>query len=240
MHHDNDNGPVRYGPWPTTADIARRLGTKTYFTWRPCKRGHLSPRWTSSNNCSECGYEAIRERKKNDQEYVIKMREYHKEYQVTRKSVDPEFLERCRENGRKSDRRPGRRARQNERRKERIATDPEFRDRINRQAAPARKRWKKNNPEARRIHCRTRRARMAGVGGTHTAAEVEAIHARQKFRCAECGTSTKKKRHVDHIIPIALGGSNAAFNLQILCPLCNDRKGAKHPIEFAKLKGRLL
>lgn len=240
MHHDNDNEPVRYGPWPTTAETARKLGTKTYFTWKSCKRGHLSPRWTVSHNCSECGYESIRNRRLEDTEYVEKIREYHREYQSERRKTDPDFLESARAAGRKHDKNPRRMEKRNRRKRERIATDPIFREKINNQARPSKRRWKANNRETLRVHGRTRRARMAGVGGIHTAAEVDAIHARQKFKCAECGTSTKKKRHVDHIMPIALGGSNAAFNLQILCPLCNDRKGAKHPIEFAKLKGRLL
>ncbi|TIL38607.1 MAG: HNH endonuclease [Mesorhizobium sp.] len=83
---------------------------------------------------------------------------------------------------------------------------------------------------------------MRGNEGTHTARDVANIARRQKYKCAECGISIKGKgkQQVDHIMPIALGGSNWPANLQILCAACNQMKNAKHPIDFAQLKGRLL
>ncbi|MEV4606157.1 HNH endonuclease [Neorhizobium sp. LMR1-1-1.1] len=65
---------------------------------------------------------------------------------------------------------------------------------------------------------------------------------RQKYRCAECGASVRKttERHVDHIMPLSRGGSNGKQNLQVLCPPCNLKKAAKHPIDFAQERGRLL
>ena len=44
-------------------------------------------------------------------------------------------------------------------------------------------------------------------------------------KCAQCGSS--EKLEIDHIIPIARGGSNETTNLQILCRKCNRKKGAK-------------
>ena len=44
-------------------------------------------------------------------------------------------------------------------------------------------------------------------------------------RCANCGS--REKIEWDHIIPLALGGSNTARNLQILCEQCNRSKGAR-------------
>jgi 5-methylcytosine-specific restriction endonuclease McrA len=53
----------------------------------------------------------------------------------------------------------------------------------------------------------------------------------QHGRCAFCGKNItgKGKHHLDHIQPLALGGSHTIENLQYLCPACNMRKSAKPP-----------
>lgn len=47
---------------------------------------------------------------------------------------------------------------------------------------------------------------------------------RDQGRCAECGS--QENLEYDHVIPLALGGSNTDRNLQLLCETCNRRKGA--------------
>jgi hypothetical protein len=42
--------------------------------------------------------------------------------------------------------------------------------------------------------------------------------------CAECGT--RDDLTVDHVIPLARGGTNHISNMQVLCLSCNIRKGA--------------
>jgi len=39
---------------PATGQRARELGEKMYFTGKRCAKGHLSARYASSGNCSEC------------------------------------------------------------------------------------------------------------------------------------------------------------------------------------------
>lgn len=46
---------------------------------------------------------------------------------------------------------------------------------------------------------------------------------RDRGRCAHCGADSELQ--FDHVIPLALGGSDAAENLQILCGPCNRKKG---------------
>jgi len=43
-------------------------------------------------------------------------------------------------------------------------------------------------------------------------------------RCRNCGSD--RELQFDHIIPRALGGSNVADNIELLCRTCNLRKGA--------------
>ncbi len=62
----------------------------------------------------------------------------------------------------------------------------------------------------------------------------------QKKKCANCKKSLKGKWHLDHITPIARGGTNWTWNLQILCPHCNCSKNAKDPFIWARENGRLL
>jgi hypothetical protein len=46
---------------------------------------------------------------------------------------------------------------------------------------------------------------------------------RDSGRCVKCGSTVKLE--FDHIIPITMGGSNTARNLQLLCEACNRAKG---------------
>lgn len=62
----------------------------------------------------------------------------------------------------------------------------------------------------------------------------------QGNKCAFCSQSlTRKKVHLDHIVPLARGGQHTDLNLQVLCSTCNHRKSAKDPIQFAQENGKL-
>ena len=51
------------------------------------------------------------------------------------------------------------------------------------------------------------------------------VFQRDNYRCRECGATNKQTRlHVDHIVPVAKGGTNDLSNLQILCEACNKAK----------------
>src|SRR5665213_3235115 len=108
--------------------------------------------------------------------------------------------------------------REHERNKKRYAANPT----PNRSAA-----WQRDHPVESRAH---------------TAKEIEVLAERQNHLCAHpwCGKSIRRKRHADHIVPLALGGSNNIANIQLLCPPCNHKKSDKHPVEWAQQNGMLL
>lgn len=219
---------------------ARAQGLKRYFTGQHCKRGHVAERHVSNLTCMECQREKSRARypdrdrdaererlrvwKKNNREKVRgEAREYNNrpEIKARQKAYYADNYEHIRE---------GRLARYAEQRQGRIAYS---------------KAWCEANPDKAREHSRmgmcVRRARKRGAGGTHTATDLAAILKVQGNRCAYCRTSLNGiAKHVDHIIPLKRGGSNARSNLQYLCRPCNQSKGAKHPVDYARSIGLLL
>lgn len=106
------------------------------------------------------------------------------------------------------------------------------------------KRWYAQNREKGQAigatAARNRRARIKKVGGTHTAADIAWLMEQQKGKCAFCLLSfDDEKPHVDHYVPLALGGSNDRKNLRLLHETCNLMKSSKHPVSFAKQHGML-
>lgn len=51
---------------------------------------------------------------------------------------------------------------------------------------------------------------------------------RDAFKCVYCGIpSTHTILEIDHIVPIACGGTNSPLNLAACCPDCNTAKGSE-------------
>lgn len=70
---------------------------------------------------------------------------------------------------------------------------------------------------------------------------IKSIGDRQKWRCPVCRSQLGDSGyHMDHIVPLALGGEHHRLNIQLLCPACNLSKGKKDPIKFMQEKGMLL
>jgi len=97
--------------------------------------------------------------------------------------------------------------------------------------------YAQKNPLRRRINEAKRRARANSTLICFTSLDVINLMDKQSGRCAACAVQTGKKYHVDHIVPLSLGGDNSRFNIQILCPNCNLRKGSLLQNEFMQRMG---
>lgn len=191
---------------------AKAIGSKFYFTGQPCKEGHIAPRYTSGRSCVECiNGKAMERYWENPSDHHKRARQWDAENRDRVRVLTRDRLRHYR------------------------AENPDRFREYNRK-------YRLEKPHIHRNANRNRKARIRGSVGSHTPEDVAEILRRQKYRCAECSASVRKatERHVDHIMPLSRGGSNGKENLQILCPPCNLRKAAKHPLDFAREQGRLL
>jgi len=94
-----------------------------------------------------------------------------------------------------------------------------------------RRKWKMENPTSVKI---SKKKRALVVIKDNS----EIINNIKKTHCYWCGKALHNKYHLDHVVPIAKGGSHAAYNLVSACSVCNLSKGAKMPNDFLK-KGQL-
>lgn len=99
--------------------------------------------------------------------------------------------------------------------------------------------YRKNNHEKLVIDSQNRQKRLKDNGGKLSYGIIPKLLKLQKNKCACCKCNLDKY-HVDHIIPIAIGGQHIDSNIQILCPFCNQSKHAQHPIDFMQKNGYLL
>lgn len=115
--------------------------------------------------------------------------------------------------------------------------------------------WKKANPDKvkagaaaylqsnlgkHRVNQHTRRARKSKAGGKLSQGLSDKLFILQKGKCPCCKRPLGDDFHLDHIMPLALGGTNTDCNIQLLRAKCNVSKGAKHPTEFMQRRGFLL
>lgn len=101
--------------------------------------------------------------------------------------------------------------------------------------------WRANNKDKWVMYNHNRRARRITAGGKLTAGLSDLLFKLQRGKCAcGCGKPLGDDYHLDHIMPLALGGTNTDDNIQLLRKTCNLKKGTKHPIDFMQTRGFLL
>jgi hypothetical protein len=100
--------------------------------------------------------------------------------------------------------------------------------------------WRKANPEAVRVFGQNRKATKRKNGGVLSTGLSSKLFKLQRGKCACCGLPLGKNYHLDHIMPLALGGLHVDTNMQLLRQRCNNQKSAKHPVDFMQSRGFLL
>lgn len=96
------------------------------------------------------------------------------------------------------------------------------------------------NPLLWKVHKNKYRAQALGGGGDHTVSDIHAVWEKQGGLCAHSWCRVDLRvvgRHLDHRMPLVLGGTNNRDNLQYLCPPCNLKKCRMHPDEYAARHG---
>lgn len=217
---------VYVGETRTCSKCGRDLPATSEFFHRHGDKARPNVLWSSS--CRECRTAAQRARYREDPE---KARERWRGWYSANREYDKKRVSAWREAH------PGRAA---ERSREYYIK--------NREAILAREQeWRENNRDRHRAmtdkwratHQRQYRESVANqsrnrraAAGHHTPADVRAQYKRQKGRCFWCRTELDRY-HVDHVMPIAAGGTNDPENIVVSCPSCNLSKSSKHPMDFA-------
>lgn len=100
--------------------------------------------------------------------------------------------------------------------------------------------WRNANRDTVAHWNRLTKAQRRGAEGTHTKAEARALLERQEYCCANCEANLLLiEPHLDHFVPLILGGTNYVSNLQWLCATCNLTKGGKDPYVWLSQQKKL-
>lgn len=101
------------------------------------------------------------------------------------------------------------------------------------------KAWRKKHKEAMRRYMRPIKVMRRAAEGRFDESDVVRMLAEQNNTCVACPTNIATCYCVDHVIPLARGGTHWPSNLQLLCGPCNRSKGTKTMAEWIAWKASL-
>lgn len=93
------------------------------------------------------------------------------------------------------------------------------------------------NPGAKRVYENNRRKQSIGKLSRGI---IQRLLELQRGMCPCCKQPLGQDYHLDHKMPLTLGGLNTDDNMQLLRKTCNLQKNAKHPVDFMQSRGFLL
>ncbi len=242
----------------TRAD-AFAIGARQYYTGRPCKYGHIAPRWTTNGTCVTCGAEQKTEwrathrdqQRETDAAWREKNCDRLKSQAHARYHENPErYRGKARRfyqahkiilrqkavayhHANKEERRASY-ARWYQANREKIAERRQTMWANNVNSVRERQRAYAANNRALYVAASHRRRARAGCTSRNLVAFLSWMRIAPRVRCYWCKqTVAKTNREADHIIPLVLGGAHAIGNLCVSCRSCNRRKNAKQPQDFS-------
>ena len=96
------------------------------------------------------------------------------------------------------------------------------------------------NPASGHVSWQKRRALKLNAVGVLSPGLAGRLYKLQGGKCPCCKQPLGDDYHMDHIMPLSLGGTNTDDNIQLLRKKCNQTKRARQPIEFMQSRGFLL
>lgn len=203
---------------------AKKQGLRRYFTGSPCRKGHLSEKYTSDGGCIECAIERANTRYASNRDVILKQcraryrssPEEIKSRVAARRKAEPEKVqaEKKREYARNK-------IRYITKAKEWAAANPE-------KAKECAQNWHKNNPLKSYALVVERRAklkhRMPNWLTTEQKFDILAVYKKARIISEETGV----KHQVDHVVPLRgklVSGLHVPWNLQVLPAFENQSKG---------------